>query len=112
LVPADKRILLHRLLDDLQWFYSKREQHRSASKRLMIRVSGLFIVGLVTMFLVLFIQFFAHGAVQSGNAATTQAPASNLATTPAAAAIVATPAAPSTPNQSAQSQPPAPGGQK
>jgi hypothetical protein len=121
-VPADKRILLHRLLDDLQWFYSKRVQHRSASKRLMIRVSGLFIVALVTMFLVLFIQFFSHGAVQSGNAATTPAPAGNLATTPAPAGNLATtpapagnvstPPAPAALNQGAQGQPPAPGGQQ
>jgi hypothetical protein len=57
----DKRIVLHRLLNDLQWFYSKRNQHRASSKRLMVRVSSLFIVALATFSLVLFIQFFAHG---------------------------------------------------
>jgi hypothetical protein len=59
--PADKRIVLHRLLNDLQWFYSKRVHHRAASKRLMVRVSLLFMVALATFSLVLFIQFFAHG---------------------------------------------------
>lgn len=57
---ADKRIVLHRLLNDLQWFYSKRVQHRAASKRLMVRVSLMFMVALATFALVLFIQFFAH----------------------------------------------------
>jgi len=56
-----KRVVLHRLLNDLQWFYAKRVQHRSASKRLMLRVSSLFMVALVALFLVLFIQFFAQG---------------------------------------------------
>lgn len=65
--PVDKRIVLHRLLNDLQWFYSKRVHHRSASKRLMLRVSLLFMVALVTLFLVLFIQFFAHQAPASAN---------------------------------------------
>ncbi|HEU4693048.1 MAG TPA: hypothetical protein VFS23_32020 [Vicinamibacterales bacterium] len=65
--PVDKRILLHRLLNDMQWFYSKRVHHRSASKRLMLRVSLLFMVALVTLFLVLFIQFFAHQAPRSAN---------------------------------------------
>jgi hypothetical protein len=59
---ADRRIVLHRLLNDLQWFYSKRVQHRAASKRLMVRVSLLFMVALATFALVLFIQFFAHPA--------------------------------------------------
>lgn len=60
-VPIEaKRILLHRLLNDLQWFYSKREEHRATSKRLMYRVSSLFGVALVALFLVLFIQFFAQ----------------------------------------------------
>ena len=60
--PADKRIVLHRLLNDLQWFYSKRVQHRAASKRLMVRVSLLFMVALAAFSLVLFTQFFAHPA--------------------------------------------------
>lgn len=59
--PAAKRIVLHRLLNDLQWFYTKRVQYRAASKRLMLRVSSLFMVALVVLFLVLFIQFFAQG---------------------------------------------------
>ena len=64
---VDKRILLHRLLNDLQWFYSKRVHYRSASRRLMLRVSLLFMVALVTLFLVLFIQFFAHPAPAPAN---------------------------------------------
>ena len=63
--PADKRIVLHRLLNDLQWFYSKRVQHRAASKRLMVRVSLLFMVALATFALVLFTQFFAHPAARA-----------------------------------------------
>ena len=63
---VDKRLVLHRLLNDLQWFYAKRVQYRSASKRLMLRVSLLFIVALVTLFLVLFIQFLAHRSMASG----------------------------------------------
>ena len=59
--PGDTRIVLHRLLNDLQWFYSKGNQHRAAAKRLMLRVSLLFMVALVTFSLVLFIQFSAHG---------------------------------------------------
>ena len=63
---VDKRIVLHQLLDDMQWFYSKRDGYRIASKRLMLRVSLLFMVALVTVSLVLFIQFFAHQVV-AGN---------------------------------------------
>lgn len=77
--PPDKRIVLHRLLNDLQWFYSKRNQHRKASKQLMVRVSLLFMVALATFSLVLFIQFFAHGAgttsIAAAAAATQAAPA-------------------------------------
>jgi hypothetical protein len=69
--PADKRIVLHRLLNDLQWFYSKRDQHRAATKRLMVRVSLLFMVALATFALVLFIQFFAHGPATASAAAST-----------------------------------------
>ena len=61
ITASEKRIILHRLLNDLQWFYTKRVQHRAASKRLMQRVSVLFIAALITLFLTLFIQFFAHG---------------------------------------------------
>jgi|RhiMethySRZTD1v2_1073278.scaffolds.fasta_scaffold466394_2 hypothetical protein len=77
--PADKRFLLHRLLNDLQWFYSKRVQHRTAAKRLMWRSSLLFIVALVMLFLVLFIQFFAHvpSAAADPQPAATPAPVAN-----------------------------------
>lgn len=85
---VDKRILLHRLLNDLQWFYSKRVHYRSAGKRLMLRVSLLFMVSLVTLFLVLFIQFFAHQAPTSANgqvaAAGPSAAASPTTASPAA----------------------------
>lgn len=64
--PSTKRIVLHRLMNDLQWFYSKRVQHRAASKRLMVRVSRLFIAALVLFSLVLFIQFFAHAPANGG----------------------------------------------
>lgn len=108
--PADKRIVLHRLLNDLQWFYSKRVQHRTASKRLLVRVSMLFMVALAAFSLVLFIQFFAHpkvsaggnqagagAAAGSGAAATTPAP--DQTSTPPAAPAAGAPAAPaSNPN--------------
>ena len=67
ITPPHRRIILHRLLNDLQWFYSKRVQRHAASKRLMLRVSSLFMVALVTLFLVLFIQFFAHTPAPSGS---------------------------------------------
>lgn len=71
---VDRRILLHRLLNDLQWLYSKRFQHRNYCKRLLLRVSSLFVMALVTLVLVLFIQFFAHSPASSslarGEAAT------------------------------------------
>jgi hypothetical protein len=66
--PSSRRFVLHRLLNDLQWFYSKRDQRRAASKRLMWRSSWLFIVALVMLCLVLFVQFFAHAPSSSGNA--------------------------------------------
>ena len=84
--PGDKRIVLHRLLNDLQWFYSKRVQHRTASKRLLVRVSMLFMVALATFSLVLFIQFFAHPKVSIGNQATTIPPAAPAAGAPGAPA--------------------------
>lgn len=74
---ADKRIVLHRLLNDLQWFYSKRVLHRAASKRLMVRVSLLFMVALATFSLVLFIQFFAHGPATTPSGAPAPAAAAN-----------------------------------
>src|SRR5262245_21413125 len=73
--PGEKRFLLHRLLNDLQWFYSKRVQHRTAAKRLMWRSSLLFIVALVMLFLVLFIQFFAHAPSAAGNTQPAETPA-------------------------------------
>jgi len=74
--PSDKRIILHQLLNDLQWFYSKRDQYRLVSKRLMLRVSLLFMVALLTFSLVLFIQFFAHKVVVNAEKADPQRAAS------------------------------------
>ncbi len=138
-VTADKRILLHRVLNDLQWFYSKRVQHRAAGERLMVRVSSLFMVALVTLFLVLFIQFGVNpappggaagqqvqtqGAVTpggTGSAATPAESTSGAVTSGAAASSAATPGAPtggatppassaSAPAQTSVDQPPAGGG--
>jgi hypothetical protein len=101
---VDKRIVLHQLLDDLQWFYSKRDQYRIASKRLMLRVSLLFMVALVTFSLVLFIQFFAHQVVAGSTRAVAQNPVPAVGPAP-----VVNPAAeiPAAPNQSQK-----PGGDK
>ena len=108
--PVDKRIVLHQLLNDLQWFYSKRDQYRLASKRLMLRVSLLFMVALVTFSLVLFIQFFAHqvGAGNTQKAAITPSPA------PPASSAGANPTAPANPtaNPAAPSETEKPGGNK
>lgn len=76
---VDKRIVLHRLLNDMQWFYSKRVHYRSTGKRLMLRVSLLFMVALVTLFLVLFIQFFAHRPAVSASNGVNPAPANPVA---------------------------------
>ncbi len=38
---SDKRFLLHGLLNDLQWFYSKRDQRRTSSQQLILRVSSI-----------------------------------------------------------------------
>jgi hypothetical protein len=136
--PADKRIVLHRLLNDLQWFYSKRNQHRAATRRLMVRVSLLFMVALATFALVLFIQFFAHGPATASAAAPTAAtqnaggaqnagagagagpvanqPPQGQATTTGGAASGTTtnpaPANQATPNQGAPGQPTTTGGAK
>lgn len=54
------RYVLHRLLNDLQWFYKQRIRRRDAAMRLSLRVSALFFTALVYFFALLFIQFFAH----------------------------------------------------
>jgi hypothetical protein len=51
-----KRALLHRLLNDLQWFYSQRYQRRLAAETLAYRVSRLFLYTFIVFFLVLFVQ--------------------------------------------------------
>lgn len=66
--PSVKRIVLHRLLNDLQWFYTKRAQHRAAGKRLMWRVSHFFFGALIWLFVVLFVQFYAQGQPGTGQA--------------------------------------------
>ena len=97
--PADKRIVLHRLLNDLQWFYSKRALHRTASKRLLVRVSMLFMVALATFSMVLFIQFFAHPKDAAGAGGSASNTAATPTTTPPAAPAAGAPAAPaSNPN--------------
>jgi hypothetical protein len=55
-----KRALLQRLLNDLQWFYFQRIQRRSASKKLGLRVSAMFLSAFLFFFLVISIQFLAH----------------------------------------------------
>src|ERR1043165_3416128 len=47
-----KRELFQRLLNDIQWYYAKREQYRATTKLLMNRVSALLVVALVGLFLV------------------------------------------------------------
>ena len=90
---AAKRAALQRLLNDLQWFYVKRVQQRSAGKRLMRRVSALFVIALFTLFLVLLIQFFAHPVAAPSTATAT--PGQPAAAPPQPApATQPTPAAP------------------
>jgi hypothetical protein len=54
------RYVLHRLLNDLQWFYQQRIHRRDAAMRLSLRVSALFFTALAYFFALLFVQFFAH----------------------------------------------------
>jgi hypothetical protein len=96
---SEKRIILHRLLNDLQWFYTKRNQHRSMGNRLMWRVSALFGYAWILLFLVLFLQFFAHHPLTAVQA-TPSAPAADAAATPTAAPSTPAPATP-TPASSA-----------
>jgi len=104
---VDKRIVLHRLLNDLQWFYAKRVQHRAAGKRLMARVSLLFMVALATFSLVLFIQFFAHGPAT----APVRAAAPDAVANPGAQEQADTPGGTTaTTTQSAQDEPTTAGG--
>ena len=93
----DKRIAFQRLLNDLQWFYVKRIQQRSAGKRLMRRVSALFVVTLMTLFLVLIIQFFAHPIPTQS--------ASNAPVTPRQPAAATPQSATATPPTAAPPQP-------
>lgn len=55
-----RRYILHRLLNDLQWFYNQRIRRREAAKRLSVRVSALFLSAFVFFFSLLFIQFFLN----------------------------------------------------
>jgi hypothetical protein len=55
-----KRSILHRLINDLQWFYSQRFQRRVAAETLAYRVSQLFLYTFVVFFIVLFMQLFGH----------------------------------------------------
>jgi hypothetical protein len=94
-VVGNKRIAFQRLLNDLQWFYVKRVQQRSAGKRLMRRVSALFVLSALTLFLVLLIQFFAHPVVPQSASNAPATPGQSAAATPQPApAAQPTPATP------------------
>jgi hypothetical protein len=54
-----KRTVLHRLLNDLQWFYSQRYQRRLAAETLADRVSRLFLFTFIVFFLILFVQLMS-----------------------------------------------------
>lgn len=54
-----KRTVLHRLLNDLQWFYSQRYQRRLAAETLAYRVSRLFLFTFIVFFLILFVQLMS-----------------------------------------------------
>jgi len=54
------RSVLHRLLNDLQWFYDQRIRRRDAAKRLSVRVSALFLSAFFFFFGLLFIQYFTN----------------------------------------------------
>jgi hypothetical protein len=58
------RYVLHRLLNDLQWFYKQRIRRRDAAMRLSLRVGALFFTALAYFFALLFVQFFAHNPSQ------------------------------------------------
>ena len=55
-----RRVLLHRLLNDSQWFYEQRMKRRTAAERLSARIGVLFLSVFVVFFLVLGVQFFAQ----------------------------------------------------
>lgn len=56
------RYILHRLLNDLQWFYNQRIRRRDAAKRLSVRVSALFLSAFLFFFGLLFVQLFSNPA--------------------------------------------------
>jgi hypothetical protein len=60
-----RRAILHRLLNDLQWFYSQRYQRRLAAETLAYRVSRLFLYTFIVFFIVLFMQLFGHQSSDS-----------------------------------------------
>ncbi len=91
----DKRIVFQRLLNDLQWFYVKRVQQRSAGKKLMRRVSALFGLAALSLFLVLLIQFFAHPVATSSPSNAPASPGQPAASAPQPSpAALPTPATP------------------
>jgi len=57
---AKRRAVLHRLLNDLQWFYSQRYQRRLAAESLAYRVSRLFLYTFIVFFVVLFMQLIGQ----------------------------------------------------
>jgi hypothetical protein len=58
-----KRAVLHRLLNDLQWFYAQRFQRRLAAETLAYRVSRLFLYVFIAFFLILFMHFISQPAL-------------------------------------------------
>jgi hypothetical protein len=68
------RYILHRLINDLQWFYGQRIRRREAATRLLRRISILFLSALYYFFLLLFLQvFFSNPTAPGTNQATTEA---------------------------------------
>lgn len=63
-----KRMLLQRLLNDLQWFYQQRVRRREAAKLLAVRVSWLFWTAFALFFILLFVQVvYGPASVSLGN---------------------------------------------
>jgi hypothetical protein len=54
------RVILQRLLNDLQWFYNQRIRRREAAKRLSVRVSALFLSAFLFFFGLLFVQYLSQ----------------------------------------------------
>ena len=55
---TDMRCIFHRLLNDLQWFYNKRDRRVCEGKQLSRRVSILFFIAFASFLILLFIPLF------------------------------------------------------